>query len=498
MAKHSYVSLKKPTLLNSDGRISYTAGAMSIIRLKDYCDPTLIDDTDDVTNLRLIANTGIEELCGRTTSIIVYPAKVGDNYDGIEKSQIITMNESAGKACVRSGDILGFIGVNGTYLSIGTRFTGDKDFKDDYLLHYMLGKVLKINIFNLPHPTGDDAVLDILTYIFPGLLAKALRQGILKRYTKYQRNNANVKGPIDISRHVRLNTPFSSRIAYTQRDYSSDNVSTQLIRHTIEYIRSTDARDILASSETVKADVAAIIAATPNYDRNRRNAIIAANKRRSPHPYFTAYEPLLKLCIDILEHRKIRYSAERKEIHGVLFSGSWLWEEYLYESIFKPLGFVHPDNRRKTHAIHIFNGKAISYVDDDEVMEKNYAPRYPDYMLESDDDARVAMIADAKYRHYSYCGDRDNLHQLITYMYITQSRRGALVHPIGAKECQATTEELSKEWLQPKVINGHGGKYFRVGLQIPKDCCDFNSFSIKMRDEEARIRKAITDILAAR
>ncbi|MDE6416132.1 MAG: McrC family protein [Duncaniella sp.] len=473
---------------------------MSTIRLKDYCDTTIIEDTDDINNIRRIANIGIEELCKREkASIIVYPDKVGRNYDGIEQSQIISMNESAGNAFIKSGDILGFIGVNGTYLSIGTRFTGDKDFTDDYLLHYMLGKVLKINIFNLPHPTGDDAVLDILAYIFPGLLSKALRQGILRRYTKYQRNDANVKGPIDISRHVRLNMPFNGKIAYTQRDYSLDNVSTQLIRHTIEYIQSTGAKDILSSSETVKADVAAIIAATPDYDRNRRNSIIAANKRRNPHPYYTSYEPLLKLCIDILEHRKIRYSEERKEIYGILFSGSWLWEEYLSEVVFKPLGFMHPDNRKKTHAIHIFNGKIDFYGDDEEVIEKNYAPRYPDYMyVSAKDHARSVMIADAKYRHYSYCGDRDNLHQLITYMYITQSQSGVLVYPIGVEEECEITEKLRNEWQYPKAINGYGGKYFRVGFQIPRGSVDFGTFSAKMREEESRILKAMTDMLTTK
>lgn len=471
----------------------------SPIRLIDYQELS-IDNPGDIKNLEEIANTELKELCERSNSrLIVFPRNIGEHGDDIGKKEIISLRKSGGKAFIKPTDLLGFIGVNDTFLSIGTRFTGNGEGQEDYLLHYMLQKVLKINIFSLMHPTGEDGVLNIMAYMFPGFLAKALRQGLLKRYTKFSRNDANVKGPIDISRHIRHNIPFNGRIAYTQREHSSDNVVTQLIRHTIEFIRGTAAKHVLTDEVQTKTDVATILAATPTYDKNKRQATIKANQKRNPHPYYTSYEPLIQLCIAILEHQHIRYAAERKVIYGILFSGSWLWEEYLNNAIFSHLGFIHPDNRSKTHAIHLFYGTIDMSNNDEEFQEKNSGPRYPDYRLPKNgaEDQESILVADAKYRHHSYCGDRENLHQLITYMHITKAQKGVLVYPIGTETPEKEKEDLEKEMKTPKSIKGFGGEYYRFGFVIPEveENDKYKDFSKAMAEEEERLRKELGCII---
>lgn len=470
-----------------------------VIPLIDYKKES-ITNIHDIENLRKIANKPLKELTKNWNSrLIVFPKEIGDNYDGVEDSKIINMSESGDTAFVEATDLLGFIGIDDTFLSIGTRFTGDKD-KEDFFLHYLLQKVLKINILTLHHRAGQDAMLDLMMYMFPGYLSKALRQGLLKRYTQIMKNDATIKGSINIAQHIRKNIPFNGKIAYNQRHFSIDNSATQLIRHTIEFIRSSQLKSLLKADNQIKTDIALIESNTPSYNKNKRNSIITLNKKRKPHPYFTFYEPLLQLCIAILEHKKMKYSPEKKEIYGIIFSGSWLWEEYLNNRIFKPLGFIHPDNRRKIHPVYIFKGKQAIVSEDEEWIEKNFAPRYPDFMIyEKTADGAinevVKMVADAKYRHHSHCGDRENLHQLLTYMYITQSKHGLLIYPIGINTEGEIRKKLTEERNYSKSIVGYGGEYYRIGFRIPEKFQSYKEFSEFMEQEEKEIKNTINTIL---
>ena len=50
-----------------------------------------------------------------------------------------------------------------------------------------------------------------------------MRKGIFKKYVRNRYNDGNVKGTIDIARHIELNTPFTGNVAYSQREFSYDN-----------------------------------------------------------------------------------------------------------------------------------------------------------------------------------------------------------------------------------------------------------------------------------
>lgn len=79
---------------------------------------------------------------------------------------------------------------------------------------------------------------------------KAFSQGIYKAYIRNEYNNANVKGAINVTRHIRQNIPFQGNVAYTTREHSYDNSVTQLIRHTIEHIRSKKLGNGVLNSDT--------------------------------------------------------------------------------------------------------------------------------------------------------------------------------------------------------------------------------------------------------
>lgn len=89
---------------------------------------------------------------------------------------------------------------------------------------------------NLSHGTSDEQLFNFLLYMFPKFLNEALSQGLYKEYKRNEYNDANVRGTIDINRHLRSNMPFNGRVAYRTREFSHDNHVTELIRHTIDYI----------------------------------------------------------------------------------------------------------------------------------------------------------------------------------------------------------------------------------------------------------------------
>jgi 5-methylcytosine-specific restriction enzyme subunit McrC len=277
---------------------------------------------DDIANLRMIADIKISELkLDDCPNLLVFPRDFTECDDKIGEENIFSLNGDL----LKTNNIMGFVGIDKTQVTIKSRFAWDDN--EDYFLHYMLQKVFSINLFNLPHNFAEESIFDFLLYLFPLYLKRALRQGLFKEYQRRCYNDANVRGVIDINRHIRFNIPFAGRVAYNTREYSYDNHVTQLIRHTIEFIRMHKfCGNILNSDEKIKEDVSLITSATPTYERNNRQNIINQNLRPLRHPYFSDYIMLQHLCLQILRHEQIKYGVEKDKIYGILFDGAWLWK----------------------------------------------------------------------------------------------------------------------------------------------------------------------------
>lgn len=100
-------------------------------------------------------------------------------------------------------------------------------------------------------------------------------QGLYKEYRRKYYNDSNVRGTIDINRHIQENIPFCGTIAYNTKEYCYDNSITELIRHTIEYIKTTSIGYTILSSDRIVEDcVRVIVSYTPSYNRSERTKII--------------------------------------------------------------------------------------------------------------------------------------------------------------------------------------------------------------------------------
>lgn len=88
-----------------------------------------------------------------------------------------------------------------------------------FFFQYLLDKVMDFpNIVALDSDANqDNQLFNFLLFLFPYYLKTAMRKDMFKKYIRHRYNDGNVKGAIDIARHMEKNTPFTGSVAYSQR-----------------------------------------------------------------------------------------------------------------------------------------------------------------------------------------------------------------------------------------------------------------------------------------
>ena len=288
----------------------------------------------------------------------------------------------------------------------------------------------------------------------------------------------------------------NGKVAYTTREYIYDNSITQLIRHTIEFLKSDKMTwELLYANKDTQGYIKQIINATPSYRKGDIRKVLLANTKPKIHPYYSEYRPLQKLCLQILRREKLSCGQSSERIYGILFDGAWLWEEYLNLTLAKA-GFTHPENKTGKGKIYPFKGK------------KRYA-RYPDFK-------RDGVIADAKYKHLirkSGNGDRvqegldrDDLNQMISYLHITSSDVGIFISPTIINVMNPETGEFYKDTdfvirkdklfaYRVGELDGYGGEIFIMGVNVPWSVESYADFVSAMQKTEDVLLQSINKII---
>ena len=412
---------------------------------------------NDVAELFPIADKTIAELCRENENLLIFPFSIETSDDRIGESSVMNIlnTDDPDKVRISTGNVMGFIGVGNLQIKIKSRFdTG----RDDFLLHYMLQKVLSFNLFDLSHNNEQEDVFDFIMFMFPYFLKSALRQGVYREYQNYRHNDANLKGTIDIGRHIARNIPFVGNIAYSTREYSHDNNMTELIRHTIEFMKTKKyGQSVLNIDKETVENVNTIIEHTPLYSKNDRSSIMSKNLRMKSHPYYTEYRPLQTLCMQILRMEEVKYGESDDEICGILFDGAWLWEEYV-NTILSDIGFIHPENKLHKGGIYLFDDHS--------------GVRYPDFYKDN-------FVLDAKYKRLgSYDKvskvDRDDVHQVIAYINALHATRGGFVAPLEKKQAKVPTSRLKDSTSTLSIF----------GIEISKTASSYADFCEKMKGME--------------
>lgn len=186
--------------------------------------------------------------------------------------------------------------------------------------------------------------------------------------------------------------------------------------------------------------------------------VISKNLRAKVHPYYTEYRPLQTLCLQILRMEEVKYGDSSDEICGILFDGAWLWEEYV-KTILSNHGFKHPENKLHKGGIYLFHDHS--------------GIRYPDFYKDD-------MVLDAQYKRLgSYDKvsklDRNDVHQVITYMTALKADRGGFVAPLEQKQSKVPTSHLQGSMATLSIF----------GIEICKSATSYAEFCEKMGEMEA-------------
>ena len=391
-------------------------------------------------------------------SIFIFPNDLKNSPD-LDKDQKIleTVNQK-----IKTGNVIGFLGCGQERLTISSRFSSKSD---DYFLHYLLQKVLNINLTSLDVGLSrEERLYQLLIYLFPKYLEAAMRKGLYKEYQRFSHNDSHIKGVIDVVNHLKKNLPFTGNIAYTTREFTYDNPMMQLIRHTIEYIKNQKSlgRGIIYTN---RENITEIIRVTPSYKQADRAKIIRGNQSKPiRHAYFHEYRKLQELCLMILNQEKHGLGYQEQKIHGIIFDVAWLWEEYVHTLL--PKGFLHPRNKEKKGGILVFSdGKRKVY---------------PDFY-----DRERKIVLDAKYKKLEFTEkgiNREDLFQLISYSYILKAEKAGLVFPSKDK---VVDNEIGK-------LAGYGALLKKWSIQIPQKSSSYREFCEMLENSEESFKRNIT------
>lgn len=410
-----------------------------------------------------VANKTLKQL--EREGIFVFPERI-DESDDLTAEQMILQSVND---CYASGNAMGFLGYGDERLVITSRFAGgEKDYFFQYLLEQVLGYPNLVDL--MTDANQDNALFHLLVFLFPRYLKAAMRKGIYKTYVQRNYNDSNVKGVMDMARHITKNTPFVGTVAYHQREYSYDNALMELVRHAIEYIKPKNfGRNLLAA---VRDEVSLVVSATPAYQPYHRAKIVAEN-RNNPvrHAYYREYRALQRLCLLILQHEQHQIGAGSRQVFGLLFDGAWLWEEYIH--ILLGDRFYHPMNKRGTGAQWLFAQRSGLI--------------YPDFISRNN---AHCVIADAKYKPMQNIGNRDYL-QMLAYMFRFDAKKGIFCYPetgqTGALQLQLNKGSTFENNVAPRedicVV--------KYGLQIPRKVDCYEGFMAEIKKQEQVMIKAL-------
>ena len=391
-------------------------------------------------------------------SIFIFPNDLKNSPD-LDKDQKIleTVNQK-----IKTGNVIGFLGCGQERLTISSRFSSKSD---DYFLHYLLQKVLNINLTSLDVVLSrEERLYQLLIYLFPKYLEAAMRKGLYKEYQRFSHNDSHIKGVIDVVNHLKKNLPFTGNIAYTTREFTYDNPMMQLIRHTIEYIKNQKSlgRGIIYTN---RENITEIIRVTPSYKQADRAKIIRLNQTKPlRHAYFREYRKLQELCLMILNREKHGFGYQEQKIHGILFDVAWLWEEYVHTLL--PKDFIHPRNKDKTDGISVFSNRERKV--------------YPDFYHKE-----LKIVLDTKYKKLELTEkgiNREDLFQLISYSYILKAEKAGLVFPSKDK---VVDNEIGK-------LAGYGALLKKWSIQIPQKSSSYSEFCEMLENSEEIFKSNIT------
>jgi 5-methylcytosine-specific restriction endonuclease McrBC regulatory subunit McrC len=355
---------------------------------------------------------------------------------------------------------------NSVQVEIGSRFdNGGKQFFLSYLLSKVFGGSIVGDV-----DLGRDSLWDmLLAFVFRHRLEEASAKGLFRKYQTFNHNDTRVRGRIDVNEHLRRNIPFSGKVAYSTREITFDNPTNHLIRHAMAKL--SNKWNGLFSGSGLLDMRHQLEQLTPTWQKGGVFACIRnkENLTQIKHPFFhSVYEPLRQLSLAVLRDEGASLYQQNQEAEGVIFDGSWLWEEYLW-TLLKPEGFEHPENKKRQDVWKPLINTEVQF--------------YPDFFHR-----KGRVIFDAKYKRSSVSSD--DARQVFAYMFLLDAVHGGLIKP-------DEPTQLKKEIARKKITergNTPSAWWHDISL-APPDKTDSGLFVKEMKSKEESFQECVRQIL---
>ena len=427
-----------------------------------------------------------QEINDSPDSIIILNAE-GDSINESRKAPLI-FKEYNGEYMTQE-----YVGVitakNGTRFVIGSRFDkGDKQF----FLRYLFEKVFSVNsrIFTDMKPEADpEHTFDMLLMLmFMLQFGQAVRKGIFRRYARSEFNDSRVRGTIDIPRHIRCNMlsgeQSNGKIAYSVREYTAANPVNLLILKALDMMRRKYPGIVsrYTSDREIKTALQILGQSNPDWKSVGTRSVLRNTDRCITHTVYRGYEPLRITSRLILRHLGLNtFERSENRTMGILLDITKLWEDYIGT-------FLTPAAAR--------SGITLEAQGSFPILNGHYTLK-PDFLLSSDS---RKFVLDAKYvlawsKTYNNNPDwtecRDNIFQILSYMYSLNCFAGGAVFPMQTKDNNVLKTERLSPFPDPE---GSEAPFFmRVPIYIPL-CDEYSEFSQYMDKQSKKIAELIYSV----
>lgn len=315
-------------------------------------------------------------------------------------------------------------------IEIRSRF--DKNNPSQDFLMYIIEKTRGIFIPQL----STDILYDnywsiVLTIIFVLQLKEAYIQGLFKTYVRFKYNDPNIKGTININRHIKTNTPFMGNVAYDLRENSEDNYIIYLIRHAYERLRikyPEIVAGIIQNNPICNEAILAIEQNSKNFHSVSIEDVVKLATKKINHPYFSKYEPLRKTCIMVLRDMGINiFDGSSELIYGILMPIDKLWEKFVGSEIIKKVDSNfehHGKSDQKPLIVRTKNKRCVKkrefdfYLPGIMNIDAKYKPRWEN-------------AAKSSWRNeYGEWATLDkDIYQILAYMFVSNIKLGGAIFP---------------------------------------------------------------------
>lgn len=398
----------------------------TIIRLRDF---TPVSEGSVETPTGESVDVDAEEVCKSFQSRLNSTDKADSDFTVITVNDIPSDDDDEGdekSAGVRAFGYYGseyrvqkYVGVisDGKYqINIGSRFDRSEN---QYFLQHVFATAFdeKGKIFEKMSISGStQAIWDFLLLLqFFRQLKKAMRKGMFRKYRQFSYNDSNVKGQIDIARHIKENAMLSNgRIAYNTREYTVNNYYNMLFLRAFDKMQKKyphAIKSFIANSSDIKSAIAFLKNGNPEYGSVSDRALLRETDRKIVHSVYRSYEQLRVTSRIILRRLGVNtYSGDRGRLSGVLIDITKLWEIYLKKTVLQDF--------EEQCEFSILGGKRTLK---------------PDFLMQE-----KGIVLDAKYKPIwedTLRGDwssntvREDVFQVMAYMLSLECRHGGIVFP---------------------------------------------------------------------